>query len=128
MSSELSILALYGLLVAVIIVIQVLLALPQLGLPYLATPRDEGRNVTGTAARALRCLDNSVVAMALFAPAILILQARGISTGTTLLAAQMFLIARAAYLVIYLMGIPWLRTGVWAIGLLATLYLYFLAL
>ncbi len=128
MSSELSILALYGLLIAVTIVIQVVLALPQLGLSYLATPRDEGRKVHGTAARALRCLDNSVVAMALFAPAVLILQARGISTGGTLLAAQVFLIARAAYLVIYLAGIPWLRTGVWAAGLLATLYLYFLAL
>lgn len=128
MSSELSILALYGLLVIVTIVIQVMLALPQLGLPYLATPRDEGRKVHGTAARALRCLDNSVVAMALFAPAILILQAKGISTGTTILAAQIFLIARAAYLVIYLMGIPWLRTGVWAVGILATAYLYFLAI
>ncbi len=128
MSSELSILALYGLLVIVTIVIQVTLALPQLGLPYLASPRDEGRKTHGVAARALRCLDNSVVAMALFAPAVLILHARGISTGGTLLAAQIFLLARAAYVVIYLAGIPWLRTGIWGVGLVATLYLYFVAL
>ncbi len=128
MSSELSILALYGLLVIITIVIQVTLALPQLGLPYLASPRDEGRKLDGVAARALRCLENSVVAMALFAPAVLILQARGISTGGTLLAAQIFLLARAAYVVIYLMGIPWLRTAIWGVGLVATLYLYLLAL
>lgn len=128
MSSELSILALYGLLVVVVIVIQVMLALPQVGLPYLATPRDEGRQLHGTAGRAVRCLDNSVVAMALFAPAILILQAKGISTASTILAAQIFLLARAAYVVVYLMGIPWVRTGIWAIGLLATVYLYILAI
>jgi len=106
MSTELSILALYGFLIIVTIVIQVVLALPQLGLGDLATPRDEGRQVHSTAARAQRCLDNSVVAMALFAPAILILQAKGISTSATLLAAQIFLIARAAYLVIYRRASP----------------------
>ncbi len=128
MSSELSILALYGLLVIITIVIQVLLAIPQVGLPYLATPRDEGRELTGTAGRALRCLDNSVVAMALFAPAILILDAKTGFTSTTLLMAQIFLLARVAYLVVYLAGIPWVRTGIWAVGLLATAYLYLLAL
>jgi uncharacterized MAPEG superfamily protein len=128
MSSELSILALYGLLVIITIVIQVLLAIPQVGLPYLATPRDEGRELTGTAGRALRCLDNSVVAMALFAPAILILDAKTGFNSTTLLMAQIFLLARVAYLVVYLAGIPWVRTGIWAVGLLATAYLYLLAL
>jgi uncharacterized MAPEG superfamily protein len=128
MSSELSILALYGLLVIVVIVIQVLLAIPQVGLPYLATPRDEKRELEGTAGRSLRCLNNSVVAMALFAPAILILAVQGAFSSSTLLAAQIFLVARALYVVLYLTGIPWLRTGIWTVGLLATLYLYFLAL
>lgn len=128
MSSELDILVLYGLLVIVTIVIQVSLAVPQLGLPYLASPRDEGRKLHGTAARALRCLDNSVVAMALFAPAVLVLEAQVASTTASVLAAQIFLIARVAYLIIYLMGIPWLRTGIWAVGILATLYLYIIAL
>ncbi|QMU58283.1 MAG: MAPEG family protein [Boseongicola sp.] len=128
MSSELSILALYGLLTVVIIVVQVTLAIPKMGLPYLATPRDEPRELDGVAGRALRCLNNSVIAMALFAPAILILQAKGAFSDTTLLMAQIFLIARVLYVGIYLAGIPWLRTGVWGVGAIATAYLYILAI
>ena len=128
MSSELSILALFGLLIVVTILLQVLLALPQVGLPYLASSRDENRELTGHAGRSLRCVQNSVVAMALFAPAVLILQAQGGFTATTLMMAQIFLIARIAYVVVYLAGIPWLRTGVWMVGFLATAYLLILGM
>lgn len=128
MSNELSILALYGLLIVVVLLVQVLLASGQVGLAYLATPRDERKELEGIPARALRCLDNSITAMALFAPAIFLLEAKGAFTATTLLVAQAFLVARAAYVVVYLAGIPWLRTGIWMIGFLATAYLYLLAL
>lgn len=128
MGSELSILALYGLLIVVTILVQVLLALPKVGLPYLATPRDEDRDAGIMAGRALRALNNSVTAMALFAPAILILALKDGFTGTTLMMAQLFMIARLLYLIIYLAGIPWVRTLVWLAGFLATVYLYVLAL
>ena len=128
MGSELSILALFGLLIVVTILLQVLLALPKVGLPYLATPRDEDRDLGVVCGRALRALNNSVTAMALFAPAILILALTDGFSGTTLLMAQVFLIARVAYLVVYLAGIPWLRTIVWLAGFIATAYLYVLAL
>ena len=128
MSSELSILALYGVLVIATIVVQALLAVPQVGLPYLASPRDDGRNLDGVPGRALRCVQNSVVAMALFAPAVLILQAKGGFTANSLLAAQIFLIARLIYVPLYLIGTPWLRTGIWMVGTLATLWLYAIAI
>ena len=128
MGSELSILALFGLLIVVTILLQVLLALPKVGLPYLATPRDEDRDLGVVCGRALRALNNSVTAMALFAPAILILALTDGFSATTLLMAQVFLIARVAYLVVYLAGIPWLRTIVWLAGFIATAYLYVLAL
>ena len=128
MSSELSILALYGLLVIVILLVQVLMALPQLWLAYLATARDEGRELTGGAARCLRSLDNSIVAMALFAPAILLLHVQGAFTETTLMLAQVFLIARAVYWVVYVAGIPWLRTLVWVAAFLCNAVLYLMAL
>lgn len=128
MSGELGILALYGLLVLIILVVQVLTAWAQVGLPMLARPRDDMPRLTGMAGRMERCLSNSVVAMALFAPAVLILALREATGGGTLLAAQLFLLARAAYAVIYPAGIPWLRTGVWALCFLATLYLYIAAL
>ncbi|MGX9856490.1 MAPEG family protein [Limimaricola variabilis] len=124
MSHELDILALYGLLVIILIVIQVLFAISQVGLPMLARPRDDMPRLTGTAGRMERCVANSVTAMALFAPAILILAAREGFGGGTLLAAQVFLIARLAYALLYPAGIPWARTAVWGLGFVATLYLY----
>lgn len=128
MSNELTILALYGLLVVVILLVHVLLALPQVGLSYLASPRDDDVKLTGTAGRALRSLNNAITAMALFAPAILILQAQGTFSATSLLMAQIFLVARVAHWLLYLAGIAWLRTASWLLGFLATAYLYILAL
>ncbi|EEE39176.1 inner membrane protein [Rhodobacteraceae bacterium KLH11] len=130
MSSELSILALYGLLVVLTVLLNVLTALPQVGLMTLGGPRDDMPPLTGLAGRVARTLDNSVVAMALFAPAVLILSAKGAFTAGTLFAAQIFLIARIAFVPIYAFAIPvpFLRTLVWLAGFLATVYLYLMAL
>ena len=65
--------------------------------------------------------------MALFAPAILILSAKDAFTATTLLLAQIFLVARVIYVIVYIAGIPWIRTLAFVVSLLATLILYFLA-
>ena len=127
MTSELSILALYGLLVILILVVQALFGAAQLGLPYLATARDEGRELSGMGARVERSLNNSIVALALFAPAVLILTTTSATTANSLLAAQIFLIARVIYAPLYWFGIPWLRTEAWAAGFLATIYLYLMA-
>ena len=124
MTSELSILALFGLFTMIQIALAVTLAVPQLGLPYLAGPRDEDLKATGMAARMSRAAANSVVAMVLFAPAVLALHITGTTSAATLLAAQIFLIARVVYAPLYWVGIPWLRTGVWSVGFLATAYLY----
>jgi len=124
MGTELGVLGYYGLFTAIVIVVQVLMAMGQVGLPMLASPRDDMPALASVAGRMDRALNNCIVAMVLFAPAVLILQAKGISTSGTLLAAQAFLIARVVYVVIYAAGLPWLRTLVWTVGFLATLYLY----
>lgn len=128
MSSELSILALSGLLTMVQIFVHVLAATPPLGLPYLVGPRDEPRSLPGIPGRCKRAADNAVIALVLFAPAILILHAKGGFTANTLLAAQTFLIMRLIYAVVYPLGTPWLRTIVWLIAFLATAMLYLSAL
>lgn len=128
MTSELSILALYGLLVILILVVQALFGTAQLGLPYLATARDEGRSLSGMGARVERSLNNSLVALALFAPAVLILTTTSATTANTLMAAQIFLIARIIYAPLYWFAVPWLRTVAWAAGFIATIYLYLMAL
>jgi len=128
MSSELTILALYGFVVMATLLLQVLTSIGQMGLVPLVGNRGDLPAYHGMADRCRRSLENSVVAMALFAPAILILDAQGAFTPSTLLAAQVFLGARIAFSVIYAIGIPWLRTGVWGIGLAANAYLFLIAL
>ncbi|MEP3677020.1 MAPEG family protein [Sulfitobacter sp.] len=130
MSSELSILALYALLVVVTILLNVLTAMGQVGLLTLGGPRDGMAPLTGMAGRIARALDNSVVAMALFAPAVLMLTLQEALTSGTLLAAQVFLIARVLFLPIYAFAVPvpFLRTVVWLVGFAATIYLYLVAL
>ena len=124
MSTELQILGLYGLVVIITILAQVLTAQAQVGLGMLVKPRDDMPTLLGIAGRMERAQLNSIVAMALFAPAILILAQKGLATSTTLLAAQVFLIARILYVVVYAMGLPWARTLLWLAGFLATAYLY----
>ncbi len=130
MSSELSILALYGLLIVVVVLLNVLTAMSQVGLMTLGGARDDMPALTGVAGRVERALTNSVVAMALFAPAVLILSAKDAFTSGSLLAGQIFLIARVVFVPIYAFAIPvpFLRTIVWMAGFLATIYLYLLAL
>ena len=128
LASELSILAIYGILVAITLVLQATGTLLQLDMGYLMSSRDEGRTVTGMAARTERALSNSVTAMALFAPAILILAVKDAFSAQTLLAAQVFLAARVVYLPAYVFGIVGIRSLVWTIGFFATIVLYFLAL
>ena len=126
--SELSILAIYGLVVAISVALQTSGAISQFGVSYLLSARDEARSASGTTARLDRAQNNAIQAMVLFAPAILILAVKGTFSDTSLIAAQVFLIARVIYLPAYALGITGLRTLTWLVGFLATISLYFLAL
>ena len=126
--TETTILAAYGLLVVVTLVLQATGAMTQLGMGYLLSSRDEGRTVTGMTARLDRALANSVTAMALFAPAVLLHVAAGSTSAQTLVLAQIFLAGRVVYLPAYVFGLKGLRTLAWAAGFIATATLYFLAL
>jgi len=128
MSTELGILAFYGLVIILNIVAQVSWATLTESITYLAGPRDESHTPATITGRLKRATDNGVTAMAYFAPAVLILQMQGLTTANTLLAAQTFLVARVIYVGLYAAGVAWLRTIVWIIALLAVLYLYWVAL
>lgn len=128
MSSELNILALYGLYTALILLLQVTGAMSQLGMGYLLSSRDEHRTLTGITGRLDRALVNSVTAMALFAPAILILAVKEEFGTTTLTAAQAFLIARILYVPAYALKLTGVRTLLWLAGFAATVVLYLVAL
>jgi uncharacterized MAPEG superfamily protein len=40
----------------------------------------------------------------------------GKTNAMTLLGAQIFFYARIVYALVYIAGVPWLRTGVWAVS------------
>lgn len=124
MTSELQALGLYGLLVLVSILAQVLAATAQVGILPLVGNREDLGKLPGLAGRLDRMQMNSVIALALVAPAVLILQARGAFTPSTLLAAQLFLGCRLVYALVYAAGLPWIRTLSWLGGFLATAWLY----
>ena len=128
MSPLTHVLALYGLVVIVTILAQVMSAAQKLEFSQLAGNRESLPSLTGMAGRLDRAQMNSVVAMALVAPPILILAQAGVVVGGALTAAWLFLIARIVYVVVYAMGIPYLRTAVWLVGFFATVWLYLLAI
>ncbi len=127
-SSELNILGLYGLFVCLTIVAQSSGAMTQLDMGYLLSSRDERRTLEGMAGRLERALNNAVTAMALFAPAVLILAVKEAFTPTSLMLCQAFLVARVLYLPAYVFGLTGFRSLVWLVGFAATIALYLLAL
>ena len=125
---ELSILGVYGLIVALTLVAQATGAMGRLGMGYMMSSRDEPATLGRYTSRLDRALANSVVAMALFAPAVLIVVLQDRTGAGSLLACQAFLIARAVYIPAYVAGVPGLRTLAWLAGFAATILLYFLGI
>lgn len=71
--------------------------------------------IAGRADRAAKnMLENMVVFVALFVAA----RARGASSDAIATGAAIFFFARFAYWIVYLIGIPYLRTLVWSVSLL----------
>lgn len=96
----------------------------QVGLPKLAGNRDDMPKLTGWAGRAERAHRNMLESLVLFAVLVLLLAATGKSNAATLLGAQLFFWARLAYAVVYLIGIPWLRTGLWGVSMAGLVVLF----
>jgi uncharacterized MAPEG superfamily protein len=123
MSLELTYLAMYGLLLIITILIQVMVSASQHGILKLLGNR-ESLNSVGVADRAEKTVQNSVVAMALVAPAVMMLTLANLSTSGTVLAMQLFLTARIAYALCFIVGLKLFRTVCWMVGFLSTAYLY----
>ncbi|MGH8766069.1 MAG: MAPEG family protein, partial [Burkholderiales bacterium] len=74
--------------------------------------------------RATRAHRNMLENLVLFAALVLVAVYAGKTDSTTLMGAQIFLWARVAYAVIYVAGIPWLRTAVWAVSVVGMLMIF----
>jgi len=105
-------------------VIAVLGAQMQVGLPALAGNRDNLPPLTGWAGRAARAHRNMLESLVLFAALVLVAQVAGKANAMTALGSELFFWARLIYLPVYLVGIPWLRTGLWAVSVIGLVLIF----
>jgi uncharacterized MAPEG superfamily protein len=117
MTPELYYLIWSAVLTLVLVVVAVGGATLQVGLPTLAGNREGLPEITGWAGRAQRAHRNMLESLVLFAILVLVAKAAGVSNGTTLLGAELFFWGRVAHAVLYIAGIPWVRTGAWAVSI-----------
>jgi len=96
----------------------------QVGLPKLASNRDNMPPLTGWVGRADRAHHNMLENLVLFAALVFLVFATSKSNQMTVLGAQLFFWARVAYAIVYLIGIPWLRTGAWLVSIVGLLLIF----
>jgi uncharacterized MAPEG superfamily protein len=97
----------------------------QVGLPTLAGNREKMPEMLGWTGRAERAHRNMLQSLVLFAALVLTAQVAGKLDATTALGAELFFWARLAYAAVYIAGLPWIRTGVWAISVVGLLLIFF---
>ena len=97
--------------------IAVLIATGQVGLPKLAGNREDLPPYTGWALRAQRAHLNMLESLAIFAIVVIVAQLTGRANATTALGATLFLWARVGYAIVFLAGIPWVRTLLWLVSI-----------
>lgn len=128
MPIELTMLAWSAVLALVLVAVASSAAQQQVGLPTLAGNREGMRPLTGFALRAQRAHANLLENLPVFAIAVLVAAAANRLNGTTALGAQLFLWGRVAHAVIYLAGIPWLRTAAWGVSIVGIVLILKVAL
>jgi uncharacterized MAPEG superfamily protein len=124
MSPELLYLVWSAALTLVLAVIAVGGATLEVGLPRLAGNRENMPEMSDWAGRAARAHRNMLENLVLFA--ILVFAARlvNVSNAMTLLGAQLFFWGRLAHAIIYIAGIPWLRTAAWLVSMIGLLLIF----
>ena len=127
MTVELFHLCIYGLVIVGATLVQQLTSIFNVGLMPVFGSR-EGINFTGMTGRLERAILNCAIAMALIVPPIMALGIMEMSSANTVLAAQIFLWSRIAYIISYGIGIMGIRSAAWVSSLLCTLFLYYTVL
>lgn len=108
----------------VYVLLATVLSLPRRGLAWNVGNRDDGgAPLTGVAARAERASRNFLETFAFFAAAVLAVVVSQRINASTALGAQLYFWARVVYLPVYVVGIPYLRTAVWAVSVVGIVML-----
>jgi uncharacterized MAPEG superfamily protein len=127
MIPELQLVLFYALSVILMLVVQSYLATQQHGIKILAERR-EHITLTGIAGRSDRAVNNSIVSLVFVLPAVMALASIGQSSAGTVIALQIFLVARILYFVAYLFSITWVRSCLWWASTICIFYLYAIAI
>jgi uncharacterized MAPEG superfamily protein len=96
----------------------------QVGLPRLAGNREGLPELAGWAGRAQRAHRNMLENLVLFIALVLIAEISRRTNATTLLGAELFFWGRLAHAVIYVAGLPWLRTLAWAVSVIGLILIF----
>ncbi|MDQ1900028.1 MAPEG family protein [Paracoccus sp. WLY502] len=128
MTTELTVLALAGLLQAVQFATFSIAANLQVGPRVAMGPRDDAPRLAGTAGRLQRALNNHFEGLILFMLAVVVVTLGGQASGVTAACAWIYLLARILYVPAYILGwVPW-RSVIWAVGFAATMVMIIAAL
>jgi len=96
----------------------------QVGLPMLAGNREPVPDITGWAGRATRAHRNMMESLPLFVGLVLVAHIAGRANAATLLGCQLFFWARLVYAIVYIAGVPWVRTLVWAVSVVGLILIF----
>jgi uncharacterized MAPEG superfamily protein len=121
MTPELKLLVWSTALALIQMLIALLAAIAQVGFLPLVGNRENLPALEGLAGRAQRAYRNMSESLIVFAILVLAAQLAGKTNVVTALGAQLFFWSRLAYAPVYVVGIPWLRTGLWGISFLGLL-------
>ena len=117
MTHDLTMLVWAAALALVQMLVAVIAAQGQVGLVMLAGNREAMPVLTGWALRAQRAHLNMLESLVIFAIFVLVAHVTGKANAMTALGCTLFFWGRVGYALVYLAGIPWLRTLVWAVSL-----------
>lgn len=121
MTPDLSLLIWSVVLAFVQVVIAAATANAEVGLPELAGNRENLPPLTGLAGRAQRAHRNMMENLPLFIALVLVAH---LANAQSLLGEQLFFWGRLLYTIVYLIGIPWVRTVMWAISVVGMILIF----
>jgi uncharacterized MAPEG superfamily protein len=124
MTPDLQLLVWSAALALVQLVVAVLGSMSQVPMTTLVGNREDMPVLTGWPGRAQRAHRNMLESLVLFAIVVLAAHAAGLANATTALGATLFFWGRVAYAIVYVAGVPWLRTLVWAVSVAGILLVF----
>lgn len=87
--------------------------------------RDGEPEYTALQGRTRRTVANHIEGMMLFVPLIMIVEFADLSSQLTIIGAGLYLAARVMFAPLYMLGVAYLRSVVWGVGLLGTMLIGF---